>query len=133
VAAPTAGLHFTPELFDRFRAAEIEIAEITLHVGYGTFQPVRVERVEDHRVEPETYSISEEAAASINRALAEGRRVIAVGTTTTRALEAAARRRLSVGGKELEGEQGAADSDESSIPHSLTPGSASTDLFIYTV
>ena len=91
VAAPTAGLHFTPELLDNLRSDGIEIAEITLHVGYGTFQPVRVERVEDHRVEPETYSISEEAAASINQSLSEGRRVIAVGTTTTRALESAAR------------------------------------------
>ena len=90
VAAPTAGLHFTPELLDRLRNKGVEIAEITLHVGYGTFQPVRVERVEDHHVEPETYSISEEASISINRALDEGRRVIAVGTTTTRALESAA-------------------------------------------
>ncbi|MGH8595110.1 MAG: tRNA preQ1(34) S-adenosylmethionine ribosyltransferase-isomerase QueA, partial [Gammaproteobacteria bacterium] len=89
VAAPTAGLHFTPELLGRLRAKGIEIAEITLHVGYGTFQPVRVERVEDHRVEPEAYSISESAAASISRARIEGRRVIAVGTTTTRALESA--------------------------------------------
>ncbi|PYT10090.1 MAG: tRNA preQ1(34) S-adenosylmethionine ribosyltransferase-isomerase QueA, partial [Acidobacteria bacterium] len=128
VAAPTAGLHFTPELLDRLHASGIEIAEITLHVGYGTFQPVRVERVEDHRVEPETYSISEEAAASINRALAEGRRVIAVGTTTTRALEAAAKSGLAVEGKELKRERGAFDSDQSSVPHPLTPGSASTDL-----
>jgi len=87
VAAPTAGLHFTPALFDDLHANGIETAEITLHVGYGTFQPVRVDRVEDHRVEPEAYSIGEAAAASINRALMEGRRVIAVGTTTTRALE----------------------------------------------
>jgi S-adenosylmethionine:tRNA ribosyltransferase-isomerase len=90
VAAPTAGLHFTPKLLDSLREAGIETAEITLHVGYGTFQPVRVDRVEDHRVEPEAYSIGEAAAASINRALMEGRRVIAVATTTTRALESAA-------------------------------------------
>ncbi|MEK6322741.1 MAG: tRNA preQ1(34) S-adenosylmethionine ribosyltransferase-isomerase QueA [Acidobacteriota bacterium] len=131
VAAPTAGLHFTPEVLDRLRAAAVEIAEITLHVGYGTFQPVRVERVEDHRVEPEAYSISEEAAASINRALTEGRRVIAVGTTTTRALESAARRGLGVGGRGLERKRGAADSDLTPIPHPLSPGSATTDLFIY--
>jgi S-adenosylmethionine:tRNA ribosyltransferase-isomerase len=128
VAAPTAGLHFTPELLDRVRAAGVEIAEITLHVGYGTFQPVRVERVEDHRVEPETYSISKDAAASINRALTEGRRVIAVGTTTTRALESAASLRLAVEGQELKSGRGA-DSGQTSIP--LVPGSASTDLFIY--
>jgi S-adenosylmethionine:tRNA ribosyltransferase-isomerase len=90
VAAPTAGLHFTRELLDRARERGVEIAEITLHVGYGTFQPVRVERVEDHRVEPERYSIGDEAAQLINCALAENRRVIAVGTTTTRALESAA-------------------------------------------
>jgi S-adenosylmethionine:tRNA ribosyltransferase-isomerase len=90
VAAPTAGLHFTQELLVRLRSRGVETTEITLHVGYGTFQPVRVERVEDHRVESEAYSISEEAAVSINRALKDGRRVIAVGTTTTRALESAA-------------------------------------------
>ena len=131
IAAPTAGLHFTAELFDRLRSAGVEIAEITLHVGYGTFQPVRVERVEDHRVEPETYSISEEAAASINRALAEGRRVIAVGTTTTRALESAASRGLGFGGQEMKRKRGAGDSDSTPVSHPLTPGSATTDLFIY--
>jgi S-adenosylmethionine:tRNA ribosyltransferase-isomerase len=131
IAAPTAGLHFTAELFDRLRAAGVEIAEITLHVGYGTFQPVRVERVEDHRVEPETYSISEGASATINRALAEGRRVIAVGTTTTRALESAASRGLGVGSQEMKRKRGAADSDSTPISHPLTRGSAATDLFIY--
>jgi S-adenosylmethionine:tRNA ribosyltransferase-isomerase len=90
IAAPTAGLHFTLELLDRLRQSGIKIVEITLHVGYGTFQPVRVERVEEHHVEPESYTITREAADSINRALEEGRRVIAVGTTTTRALESAA-------------------------------------------
>jgi len=137
VAAPTAGLHFTPELLDRLRSGGIEIAEITLHVGYGTFQPVRVERVEDHRVEPETYSIGEEAAASINRALSEGRRVIAVGTTTTRALESAARQGADEPRGEGEEEQrgggeeeqrsggaeglGGASTDESSPPHTFAP------------
>ena len=129
VAAPTAGLHFTPELLDRLRSGGIEIAEITLHVGYGTFQPVRVERVEDHRVEPETYSISEEAAASITRALSEGRRVIAVGTTTTRALESAARQEADEqrgGGAEEKRRGGAeglggASTDESSPPHPSAP------------
>src|SRR5262249_4753367 len=91
VAAPTAGLHFTPGVLDRLSERGVEIVELTLHVGYGTFQPVRVERVEDHKIEPEDYSIEPTVADSINRALAEGRRVIAVGTTTTRALEAAAR------------------------------------------
>ncbi len=126
VAAPTAGLHFTPELLERARAAGIEIAEITLHVGYGTFQPIRVERVEDHRVEPEAYSIGEEAAASINRALAERRRVIAVGTTTTRALESAARRELRAGGWGL-----ADDPNAVSQPLTPNPQPLTTDLFIH--
>jgi len=92
VAAPTAGLHFTPSLLAALKERGAAVAEITLHVGYGTFQPVRVERIENHRLEAEHYTIDAPAAALINRALAEGRRVIAVGTTTTRTLEAVARR-----------------------------------------
>lgn len=87
VAAPTAGLHFTPEILIRMKQRGIETAEITLHVGLGTFQPVRVERVEDHELHHESYSISEQAAARINRALDAGRRIVAVGTTTVRTLE----------------------------------------------
>ncbi len=94
VAAPTAGLHFTPELVSRLEHGGIERIEVTLHVGYGTFKPVRVDRVEDHVVDPERYEIGAAAAAAIARAKAEGRRVIAVGTTTTRALEDAAARGL---------------------------------------
>jgi S-adenosylmethionine:tRNA ribosyltransferase-isomerase len=90
VAAPTAGLHFTSELLSELDGKGIERIEITLHVGYGTFKPVRAERVEDHTVEPERYDISPGAADAIARAQAEGRRIIAVGTTTTRALEDAA-------------------------------------------
>jgi S-adenosylmethionine:tRNA ribosyltransferase-isomerase len=92
VAAPTAGLHFTPALLGALAARGVERTSITLHVGYGTFKPVRAELVEDHRVDPERYEISEAAAAAINAALDAGRRVVAVGTTTTRALECAARR-----------------------------------------
>ena len=88
IAAPTAGLHFTPALVTALKARGIQVAAITLHVGYGTFQPVRVERVEDHRLEAESYEIGGTAAAAINNALDEGRRVVAVGTTTTRTLEA---------------------------------------------
>lgn len=91
VAAPTAGLHFTPALVDGLVARGVQMTAITLHVGYGTFQPVRVERVEDHRLEAERYTIDERAAVVINRALDDCRRVIAVGTTTTRTLEAVAR------------------------------------------
>jgi S-adenosylmethionine:tRNA ribosyltransferase-isomerase len=90
VAAPTAGLHFSRALLAALEQRGVGVAEITLHVGYGTFQPVRTERVEDHRLEPEHYAIDELAAREINRALESGRRVIAVGTTTTRALEAVA-------------------------------------------
>jgi S-adenosylmethionine:tRNA ribosyltransferase-isomerase len=90
VAAPTAGLHFTEEILGEIRARAVEMAEITLHVGLGTFQPVRVERVEEHSLHSETYAISTEAAEKINRALDDVRRVIAVGTTTVRTLEFAA-------------------------------------------
>ena len=92
VAAPTAGLHFTAELLEAIAARGVDRISITLHVGYGTFKPVRVESVEDHAVDPEPYEISPAAAAAVGRARAEGRRVIAVGTTTTRALEDAAGR-----------------------------------------
>ena len=87
VAAPTAGLHFTPEIIDQIRSRGIEIAEITLHVGLGTFQPLRAEHVEDNKLHREWYEISPEAAKAINRAKADGRRVVAVGTTTVRTLE----------------------------------------------
>jgi S-adenosylmethionine:tRNA ribosyltransferase-isomerase len=91
VAAPTAGLHFTPETLGRIKERGIETAEITLHVGLGTFQPVRAEHVEEHRLHREAYAISEGAAEKINRALRDSRRVVAVGTTTVRTLEFAAR------------------------------------------
>jgi len=91
VAAPTAGLHFTPEILARLGERGIETAEVTLHVGLGTFQPVRVEKVEEHRLHQETYNISNSAAESVNRALDDRRRVVAIGTTTVRTLEYAAR------------------------------------------
>ena len=90
VAAPTAGLHFTPEILKRVRERGIETAEVTLHVGLGTFQPVRTERVEEHRLHSEAYSISEDAAEMIGRARSDSRRIVAVGTTTVRTLEFAA-------------------------------------------
>jgi S-adenosylmethionine:tRNA ribosyltransferase-isomerase len=91
IAAPTAGLHFDAPLLAAIDAAGVQRVTITLHVGYGTFKPVRVEQVEDHAVDPEPYEIPEAAASTINEALDEGRRVVALGTTTTRALEDAAR------------------------------------------
>jgi S-adenosylmethionine:tRNA ribosyltransferase-isomerase len=109
IAAPTAGLHFTPELFDALAARGVERATVTLHVGYGTFQPVRVDQVEDHRVEGEHYEVSGEAAAALTRARREGRRVIAVGTTTTRTLESL---QVSAAGE-------------------VAPGAGETALFIY--
>jgi len=90
IAAPTAGLHFTPRIFDELRARGVKIAEITHHVGYATFQPVRVEQIEEHRIASESYEIGEAAAATINEAKQAGHRVVAIGTTTTRALESAA-------------------------------------------
>jgi S-adenosylmethionine:tRNA ribosyltransferase-isomerase len=87
VAAPTAGLHFTPEILNHIRDRGIETAEITLHVGLGTFQPIRAEYVEEHKLHSEFYSISTEAAEKIGRARRASRRVVAVGTTTVRTLE----------------------------------------------
>ncbi|HMM79956.1 MAG TPA: tRNA preQ1(34) S-adenosylmethionine ribosyltransferase-isomerase QueA [Pyrinomonadaceae bacterium] len=92
IAAPTAGLHFTDEILGRIRENGTEIIELTLHVGYGTFEPVRVEELSEHRVLPERFSISEDSAARLNNALDSGKRIVAVGTTTTRALESAIRR-----------------------------------------
>lgn len=89
-AAPTAGLHFTPELLERIRAMGVEIAEVLLHVGLGTFRPVKEENVLDHKMHSEYYEVSEEAAEIVNRARREGRRIVAVGTTSVRTLETVA-------------------------------------------
>lgn len=90
VAAPTAGLHFTRRLLDRLGARGVAIHSLTLHVGPGTFRPIKTSQVEDHALPPERVSIPPSTAEAVNRARAEGRRVIAAGTTTTRALESAA-------------------------------------------
>lgn len=92
VAAPTAGLHFTLDMLDRVRAQGVEIARVTLRVGLGTFAPLRVKRVAEVHLHRERYSISPDAADALNRALGEGRRVVAVGTTVVRTLESAALR-----------------------------------------
>jgi len=110
VAAPTAGLHFTTEILQRIRGRGIAIAEVTLHVGLGTFQPLRVEKVEDHKIHRERYEISKDAAHAINQAKEQKRRVVAIGTTTVRTLEYAA----------LRGEAGR-----------VQAGSGDADLFIY--
>jgi len=112
VAAPTAGLHFTPEILKRLRDRGVEIAEITLDVGLGTFEPVRTERLEDHKIHEESYEISEAAALAVTRAKSEGRPVLAIGTTVVRALEDAAEKSSRRGG-------------------SLSPGAAEASIFIY--
>jgi S-adenosylmethionine:tRNA ribosyltransferase-isomerase len=100
VAAPTAGLHFTPELLDRLRQAGVVLAPLTLHVGPGTFQPVRSDEVSRHRMEPEWFRIPEETARAVDGARTAGRRVVAVGTTCVRTLEYAAARDGTVRGGE---------------------------------
>lgn len=108
VAAPTAGLHFTPELIARIKGMGVGVVTVTLHVGIGTFMPVRVDTVEDHLMEEEEYEVTKEAADAINTAKASGGRVVAVGTTSARTLESAA------------GQDGV-----------VVPGSSGTRLFIY--
>lgn len=115
VAAPTAGLHFTPAILSRIRERGIEIAEITLHVGLGTFQPVHEANVEEHKLHRESFYIPESVAAQINRAIEQRRRVIAVGTTTVRTLEHVAR-------------QNAAHNAGSQL---ITAGSGEAEIFIY--
>lgn len=109
IAAPTAGLHFTPQIFEALDKRGVERATVTLHVGYGTFQPVRVDRVEEHQVESEHYEVTADTAAALTRAKRGGRRIIAVGTTTTRTLES-----LTV-----------------SAAGEVAPGRGETTLFIY--
>lgn len=108
VAAPTAGLHFTKSLLEKIRHNGIEIVEITLHVGYGTFMPVKVSDIREHRIHSEYYTISDDAAEIITKAKAQRRRVVAVGTTSVRTLEFAAQRHGAV-----------------------TAGSGNCDLFIF--
>jgi S-adenosylmethionine:tRNA ribosyltransferase-isomerase len=109
VAAPTAGFHFTERVIEALRQRQIETCEITLHVGLGTFQPVRVDRVEEHKMEAERYEISAAAAGALNGALEQGRRIVAVGTTSLRTLEHVGRE---CGGR-------------------IEPGRGETSLFIY--
>jgi S-adenosylmethionine:tRNA ribosyltransferase-isomerase len=90
VAAPTAGLHFTTDMLDRLAVRGIQLIEVTLHVGYGTFKPIRVERIEDHVVDAEWFVVSADAAEALARAREQRRRIIAVGTTTVRVLESLA-------------------------------------------
>jgi S-adenosylmethionine:tRNA ribosyltransferase-isomerase len=102
VAAPTAGLHFSTELLDGVRAAGVEMAFLTLHVGLGTFRPVSVDDIADHEMHEECYHLSEDTVAAVNRALDEDRRIVCVGTTSVRALEGA----LAAGEGRLEAGEG---------------------------
>jgi S-adenosylmethionine:tRNA ribosyltransferase-isomerase len=108
VAAPTAGLHFSRQLLNQLNDRGIEVIAVTLHVGYGTFLPVRVADIRQHKIHPETYELTNTAASAINEAKGAGRRIIAVGTTTVRALEYAA-----------------------DTTGCVQPGSGRCDLFIY--
>jgi len=91
VAAPTAGLHFTPQVLEQIKARGVEVANVTLHVGLGTFAPLRVEHVNEVHLHRERYTLTSATADALNRAVSEGRRIVAVGTTAVRTLEAAAR------------------------------------------
>ncbi len=113
VAAPTAGLHFTPELLEKIEAKGVSVVPITLHVGIGTFRPVKCEIIEEHKMHFEEYAISEEAANRINETIRNGGRVVAVGTTATRTLESAAVFREDLG------------------KYQVIPGTSSTGIFIY--
>ena len=115
-AAPTAGLHFTEELLQELQKKGIRIARLTLHVGLGTFRPVKVETIEEHHMHSEYYEFSEEAAELINRTKAEGGRVISVGTTSTRTLETVASRQFGADAREFQ---------------PLKASSGWTDIFIY--
>ena len=122
VAAPTAGLHFTEGLLKKIKDKGIEIVPITLHVGPGTFLPVKTENIEEHRMLPERYEISHDGAIKINMAKREGRRVVAVGSTATRALEAAATPIHSLPQGEGKGE---------GAVWGISAGSGKTSIFIY--
>ena len=133
VAAPTAGLHFTPEILARIRERGIEMAEITLHVGLGTFQPIHAEKVEEHKMHRESYFISESVAGQVNRALEEDRRVVAVGTTTVRTLEYAAAlfKKTAVEPGAAAADGGASAGEAAGEKARIRAGSGEADIFIY--
>ncbi|MCR4674754.1 MAG: tRNA preQ1(34) S-adenosylmethionine ribosyltransferase-isomerase QueA, partial [Lachnospiraceae bacterium] len=112
-AAPTAGLHFTKELLEEIKAMGVKIAEVTLHVGLGTFRPVKVENILEHHMHSEFFQISKEACDIINETKKNGGRVISVGTTSTRTLESAASQKID------------------GVTNCLTPKSGNTEIFIY--
>lgn len=129
VAAPTAGLHFTEELLENAVAKGVELAYVTLHVGIGTFRPVKCENIEEHSMHFEEYFISEEAAETINRAKREGRRIISVGTTSTRTIESAAYYDGEAAGKTMSSD--AAAEREGTGCWQVRAGAGNTGIFIY--
>ena len=130
-AAPTAGLHFTPELLEKIRQKGVSIAEVTLHVGLGTFRPVKAEQVEEHHMHSEFYQIDEEAARLINETRQRGGRVICVGTTSCRTIESAAQRLLKDKSPAQEADGMPPDKSPVQEADVLQAGSGWTDIFIY--
>ncbi|MBN2465393.1 tRNA preQ1(34) S-adenosylmethionine ribosyltransferase-isomerase QueA [candidate division WOR-3 bacterium] len=128
IAAPTAGLHFTPELLRTLGHAGVETAFVTLHAGLGTFRPVKAEKVEEHTMHPEEFELSEATAGQVNGALAEGRRVVCVGTTTVRVLEGQADE---VRSEKLEARIQNPESPESGRGWRVRAGKGQTNLYIY--
>lgn len=137
VASPTAGLHFTEELLKKAEAKGVKLAYLTLHVGIGTFRPVKCENIEDHHMHFEEYSISEEAAKIVNDTILSGGKIISVGTTSTRTLESAAVRLERSSSDEPDSSMTNNSNPENSNskysikPYIIAPGSGSTDIFIY--
>ena len=128
IAAPTAGLHFTPELLGALGQAGVETAIVTLHAGLGTFRPVKAEKVEEHTMHPEEFELSERAAEQVNRALAEGRRIVCVGTTTVRVLEGqAGESRVQSPESRTQGSTVGQTTGEWRV----RPGNGQTNLYIY--
>ncbi len=130
-AAPTAGLHFTPELLAEIRQKGVSIAEVTLHVGLGTFRPVKAEQVEEHHMHSEFYQIDEEAARLINETRQRGGRVICVGTTSCRTIESAAQRLLKEKSPAQEADGTPPEKSPVQEADVLQAGSGWTDIFIY--
>ncbi len=125
IAAPTAGLHFTPELLAALEARGVNRAAVTLHVGYGTFKPITVEKIADHRMDRESYRVSEDTAEAIRRTRRDGGRVVAVGTTVVRTLESAALASLREDAALASPREDAALDDGT-----VRPGAGVTELFI---
>jgi S-adenosylmethionine:tRNA ribosyltransferase-isomerase len=131
VAAPTAGLHFTEEVLGTLRRAGVEICPVTLHVGAGTFAPMKADLLAEHVMHEERFEISVATASAVNRALAEGRRVVSVGTTTCRVLESAARCALDPTRAPAVLQSTSGEGDGDGVPKVILPGRGRTRLFLY--